>query len=1184
MKRLLLALTFIFLSLPALAQAINPPSWATGYINVAGGTTVTTNITNSPTAPNNLNITAGGAITTWNVRMPFPTFDGQLITIACPYGNVTTLNVTAVAPDTVQSGGPSSCTTVPGQAVQYQYFRTLAQWAVLATGTSAGGLGTMGSVTLSAGTNITLSGSCNSITSINCTINTPASMGSVAVVAGTNITLSGTCTGTASINCTVNGAAAPTASATGGLTATANVFSLGGDSGNIVYTSPGQLQLGKSGTAGTLAIGNATSGLLTLKAAAGALGANSITFPATGGVIAADAFLGVGSGLNSTAGLLGFGDTHVAYQLGAATWVAADNTLGSGGLRYGWSFTYNSNYSTTNTNGFDDDIAINVADNNNVGQNTYGTHLRAKAFFAGILANQTNIAAGQRIGISNSVLCYGMGDCGAQAQLVQYGGAPIAGDEGQDFSASQILRQQNTLTKAQITVFPLQTLCNTTLTTSVNGSSTAQPVGVADTTNCLIGNWVVINVIPPDNSAYTEAVKITGVGAGPCPGVNCTITGAFFNDWTLGAIVNPFTSLVQGTCPGGGSTCDGTYSAKPLTGGSGTGGTATVTVVAGVASISINAQGDNYQVGDVVSVAPANMGGITGFSATVGTICCGPWTVTPATVMTVSSANQWGEQRVVVNKNPALAYSTGQASGGVIGTTGAFTGIGTTWNSPTGPLTGGTVPNPGCITLTADDYSGSTINNGTFTIPLQNWYEIASVTNNTSLAIYKTTVANDGSYSGNGQYATFTGAIAATTLTVTGGSVSGVIGPGTVLQGAGITAGTTIVSGSGLVWIVSASQTVASEAMTASHNTNVGLGTGAYTIAPCARILKLVGSQIILDNNAFTWTVGDSVEQIIAPYPDTHGIQYIQEAYTWGGTYRSLINTDNQGGRTLQTAIILASHMQTGGGADTVAYSTGVEIDNAAVGITMDSRTSVAMNISNPTAPVCWVNTGGVCFGPNATLGAGNRLLINFAGGGAVTTAGLSEGLWGYAAFATNGNNPINNPLSTLEYGGNFMVSAIGHANNETTVALAHTIGFDSRTPAPFEKFMFANTDGIAESSTAQKMLIYSTNGLQLYGDTAGTDPTGSNSSLGTVTIFQGGSEAELGLTNAALTQNVTLTVSGAGVLTVLGNGSGSSNGGIIVGAETVNSFTGVGSRPVCVTSTGVLEVGSLSAGLVTCP
>ena len=56
--------------------------------------------------------------------------------------------------------------------------------------------------------------------------------------------------------------------------------------------------------------------------------------------------------------------------------------------------------------------------------------------------------------------------------------------------------------------------------------------------------------------------------------------------------------------------------------------------------------------------------------------------------------------------------------------------------------------------------------------------------------------------------ASFTATITGTTLTITPGSLTGVIGPGATLTGAGVTVGTTIVSGSGLSWTVSASQTV----------------------------------------------------------------------------------------------------------------------------------------------------------------------------------------------------------------------------------------------------------------------------------------------------------------------------------------------------------------------------------------
>lgn len=61
---------------------------------------------------------------------------------------------------------------------------------------------------------------------------------------------------------------------------------------------------------------------------------------------------------------------------------------------------------------------------------------------------------------------------------------------------------------------------------------------------------------------------------------------------------------------------------------------------------------------------------------------------------------------------------------------------------------------------------------------------------------------------------TFTGSITGTALTVSG--VTGTIAVGQTLFGAGVTAGTTITAGSGTAWTVSASQTVASEAMSAA--------------------------------------------------------------------------------------------------------------------------------------------------------------------------------------------------------------------------------------------------------------------------------------------------------------------------------------------------------------------------------
>ncbi|MFL9902182.1 phage tail tube protein [Paraburkholderia fungorum] len=63
--------------------------------------------------------------------------------------------------------------------------------------------------------------------------------------------------------------------------------------------------------------------------------------------------------------------------------------------------------------------------------------------------------------------------------------------------------------------------------------------------------------------------------------------------------------------------------------------------------------------------------------------------------------------------------------------------------------------------------------------------------------------------------AAFTGAIAGTALTVSA-VTSGSLAIGQTISGAGVTAGTTITGGSGTAWTVSPTQTVSSEAMTAT--------------------------------------------------------------------------------------------------------------------------------------------------------------------------------------------------------------------------------------------------------------------------------------------------------------------------------------------------------------------------------
>lgn len=80
--------------------------------------------------------------------------------------------------------------------------------------------------------------------------------------------------------------------------------------------------------------------------------------------------------------------------------------------------------------------------------------------------------------------------------------------------------------------------------------------------------------------------------------------------------------IITGTqilTPGTGATVLATYSPVALTGGSGTGASASITVstLPGVGFINILNPGTQYVVGDVLSAAPGDIGGITGFTVQV---------------------------------------------------------------------------------------------------------------------------------------------------------------------------------------------------------------------------------------------------------------------------------------------------------------------------------------------------------------------------------------------------------------------------------------------------------------------------------------------------------------------------------------------------------------------------------------
>ena len=105
----------------------------------------------------------------------------------------------------------------------------------------------------------------------------------------------------------------------------------------------------------------------------------------------------------------------------------------------------------------------------------------------------------------------------------------------------------------------------------------------------------------------------------------------------IGSGVNQFTftgpALTLSTLVGGSGYANTTYTAVPLTGGSGSGAKATI-VVSGsaVTSVTLTSYGNNYVVGNTLSASNTNLGGSgSGFSITVATI----------TTFTANDLNLW---------------------------------------------------------------------------------------------------------------------------------------------------------------------------------------------------------------------------------------------------------------------------------------------------------------------------------------------------------------------------------------------------------------------------------------------------------------------------------------------------------------------------------------------------------------
>jgi hypothetical protein len=235
---------------------------------------------------------------------------------------------------------------------------------------------------------------------------------------------------------------------------------------------------------------------------------------------------------------------------------------------------------------------------------------------------------------------------------------------------------------------------------------------------------------------------------------------------------------------------------------------------------------------------------------TFSTLDCG-------NTISVSPTNRPFQTTQIITRDPP--------STGVQGDTNGTVAVSTAIGQVTATETANT---PTVITANAFTSTGSTISGTTLTIGTLATGNIATgmlltgtgVTANTFIS---TNILGSGSNStwtvNQSQSAGFsaTGSISGTALTLVN-PVNGTVVAGLTLSGSGVTPGTTIVSGSGLSWIVSASQTVGSTTITGTSNIAGATGIVGTTLTVGVQTSGTVQEGMVLSGSgvtANTWIV-----------------------------------------------------------------------------------------------------------------------------------------------------------------------------------------------------------------------------------------------------------------------------------------------------------------------------------------
>lgn len=629
------------------------------------------------------------------------------------------------------------------------------------------------------------------------------------------------------------------------------------------------------------------------------------------------------------------------------------------------------------------------------------------------------------------------------------------------------------------------------------GGSGAGAVGdVIVTENAIFTLTTLVGGSDYTNGSFTGIALTGGTGTGAIGTITIsggTVTGVVItyggNNYAQGDVLSASASSIGngiatiGAITGGSGYVNGLYPNVSLTGGTGTGAKATITVSSGyVSNVVITSPGVGYTVADSLTTANTNIGG-TGSAFAVAVATVESSSGFQFAVQTVSSGSV-GQVTLTSNGQNYLANDVLSAPASSIG------GV------------SGIIGSLGSIT-SGGFYTDSTL-------------------------------------------AGFTGSISGTVLTVTA-VATGTIVVGQTLFGTGITENTVITalgSGSGGVgtYNINTSQTVGSQTINAIgvfRDTPLtgGSGTGAT-----ANIIVYGGvvSAVAIVNQGVNYAVGDSLSATIAGI--TNGIATVGtlvggSLYT-DGTYTDVALTGGAGTGAKATIVVASNAVSsvtiTSAGQNYVVGNT-LSCAASAIGNGVNAYTSLAggSNYANGTYTNVSL-TGGTGSGAKATIVVSGNVVntvtitsrgVGYTNADVLTTAAANLGgvVNGVATFGaiTAGSNYTNGTYTNVPLSGGAGTGVTANITVSGNAVTAVTLG--------------SKGNNYVVGNTLSSLAAYIGNGIQSIGTITG----GSGYTAGTYTsvpVIGGSGSGALATVVVAGGKVTSMTITSRGTGYVYGN------------------------------------------------